>query len=335
MISIKFNKSDYKFLSTFFIVMTIWLVIKFWIDQRSLGQIIFDVPIIIFKTVAAIFLIRWLIEKFIVEKARYIIFIILGIAVLILTGFIDLLRDYLGSGYTWYTLPSIDYIIVHSFYYSSADLAMPFLIILIKKYFEEQTQMAHVERAQKDSELKLLRAQYNPHFLYNNLNTIDALVDYSPREIIKEYILNLASLYRSLIKYKDEEILLLSDEIKLIKNYFFLIETRFGNDYIFTIIENDSIEKKHVLNGALLTVIENVVKHNVKEVSTIKTEIIIEKEKIIIMNNKSSLITKKDSLGTGLKNLKTRYELLIEKSIEINDNEKSFTITLPLINLID
>ena len=68
---------------------------------------------------------------------------------------------------------------------------------------------------------------------------MDALVDYSPKEKIKEYISHLASLYRYLVHTKDEDIVTLEDEISLAKDYFYLIETRFENDYSFEIIEQE------------------------------------------------------------------------------------------------
>ncbi|WP_299767142.1 sensor histidine kinase [uncultured Dokdonia sp.] len=349
MISLKFNKSDYKLIVIFTIIMTIWLALKFYTENYSLGQILFDIPIIILKTLAALFMLRWIAQKFFVERQQYFLFLILGIAALVITGFVDLLRDYLGSGRTWSDLPSVGYIIVHSFYYSSADLAMPFLVIMIKKYFENQTSLAVVKEKQKDAELKLLRSQLSPHFLFNNLNTVDALID-SDTQKAKTYIARLSSLYRYFIKTKEDDIVLLQEELKMAKDYFYLIQTRYGDAYTFEVVDESAIKmssdaevyteysrsvQAYIPSGALQTVIENVVKHNkITHGISIHIYLRITEEAIILTNSKNSdAKSAVESMGTGLKNLKERYELLVGKTISITDTNTHFEVCLPLVTL--
>lgn len=334
MISLKFNKSDYKLIAIFFALMVIWLFLKFYTENYSLGQIVFDIPIIILKTIAALFMIRWIAQKFFVERQQYVLFIILSIAALILTGFADLLRDYLGSGRTWSDLPSTSYIIIHSFYYSSSDLALPFLVIMIKKYFENQTSLAITKEKQKETELKLLRSQLSPHFLFNNLNTVDALID-SDTQKAKAYIARLSSLYRYFIKTKEDDIVLLSEELKMVHDYFYLIETRFGDAYTFTIEEESAFAKAYIPSGALQTIIENVVKHNkIRNGVPIHTVLKITKDTVTLKNSKSDTIKNSiESMGTGINNLKERYELLVGKTILVTETSTYFEIRLPLVHL--
>ncbi|GGG39978.1 hypothetical protein GCM10011344_46050 [Dokdonia pacifica] len=315
--------------------MVIWLFLKFYTENYSLGQILFDIPIIVLKTLAALFLIRWIAQKFFVERQQYVLFILFSIAALTITGFVDLLRDYLGSGRTWSDLPSTGYILVHSFYYSSADLAVPFLIIMIKKYFENQTSLAITKEQQKDTELKLLRSQLSPHFLFNNLNTVDALID-SDTQKAKTYIARLSSLYRYFIKTKEDDIVPLQEELKMAKDYFYLIETRFGNAYTFEVVEESAFAKAYIPSGALQTVIENVVKHNkIKDGVSVHTALRITEDAIILTNIKGNTTLKEpaESTRTGLKNLKERYELLVGKTILITDTSTHFQVRLPLVTL--
>ncbi|MEP0263495.1 histidine kinase [Dokdonia sp.] len=307
---------------------------KFYTENYSLGQIVFDVPIIILKTLAALFMIRWIAQKFFVERQQYALFILLSIGALILTGFIDLLRDYLGSGRTWSDLPSVGYIIIHSFYYSSSDLAMPFLVIMIKKYFENQASLATVTAQQKDNELKLLRSQLSPHFLFNNLNTVDALIDSDPK-MAKEYIARLSSLYRYLITTREDDIVTLTEELAMANDYFYLIKTRFGNAYTFEVEEEYAFAKAYIPSGALQTIIENVVKHNkIIDGSPVNTVLKITETAVVLTNSKSATTKNTvESLGTGLKNLKERYELLLDKTISIVETATHFEVRLPLVNL--
>ena len=307
MISLKFNKSDYKLITIFTITMVVWLSLKFYTENYELNQVLFDVPIIVFKTLAALFLIRWIAQKFFVERQQYALFTILSLLALVATGFLDLLRDYLGSGRTWSDLPSVDYIIIHSFYYSSADLAPPFLLIMIKKYFEKQTSLAIIKEQQKDAELKLLRSQLSPHFLFNNLNTVDALIDTDSQKA-KTYIAHLSSLYRYFIKTKEDDVVPLAEELAMARDYFYLIETRFGKAYTFAIEEESALPlrspnsheshksafaKAYIPSGALQTIIENVVKHNkVSEGNSIHTTLTISDETVVLKNTRGEVYEK-------------------------------------------
>ncbi|MEM7380997.1 MAG: histidine kinase, partial [Bacteroidota bacterium] len=91
----------------------------------------------------------------------------------------------------------------------------------------------------------------------------------------------------------------------------------------------------HLPNGALLTALENVVKHNTAaDGNTISTQIIIEKKVVRIVNSLSKKENGAESMGTGLKNLQKRYELLSDRNLEIEATENTFTVVLPLLNLL-
>jgi len=316
----------------------IWLALKFWTESHPLDQILFDIPIIIAKTLAAFFLLRWQIQKFIIEKKQYFVFFIYSTLGLAAIGFVDLLRDYFGRGLGWTDLPDISYIIVHSYYYSAADVAVPFVIIIGKKYFENQTQLAKIKEQQKDAELKLLRSQLSPHFLFNNLNTVDALIENNPSKA-KAYIAKLSSLYRYLISTKDIELISLDKEIEMAKDYFYLIDSRFGDAYALRITQDDNsskinLEKKYLPTGALQTVLENVVKHNgVIPGMPIRTELTITENSIVVSNNLGKQNTHNENSGTGLENLKERYGIMLDKKLLVASDEKEFKVTLPLVEL--
>jgi len=125
----------------------------------------------------------------------------------------------------------------------------------------------------------------------------------------------------------------LSEEINLAKNYIFLIQTRFENDYIFSFEENSIVKDKFIPTGALQTLLENVVKHNKKHTEPIKTSIKIDENYIEITNTKYNIETKSDSFGTGLENLKTRYKHLSNNEVVITNTANKFTVSIPIIKL--
>ena len=316
----------------------LWLSMKFWTEDHSLDQILFDIPIIITKTLTAFFLVRWLIQKFIIEKKQYFLFFVYSTLGLAATGFIDLLRDYFGRGYGWTDLPDISYIIIHSYYYSAADLAVPFVILLGKKYFENQTQLAQLNEKRKDAELKLLRAQLSPHFLFNNLNTVDALIENDPTKA-KAYIAKLSSLYRYLISTRDKELISLDQELDMVHDYFYLIDSRYGDAYTLEVEDSQGtipldLKKNYLPTGALQTVIENVVKHNgAVEQQSIVTKLEIQKNQLTVINNKGTQKKHQENFGTGLHNLKERYRISVDRELEVHETNDTFQVILPLITL--
>jgi two-component system LytT family sensor kinase len=193
--------------------------------------------------------------------------------------------------------------------------------------------LVETEKQRKENNLKLLRSQIDPHFLFNNLNTLDSLID-SNSEKAKEYISRLSLIYRYLIKTKDAEVMELANEIELAKNYIFLIQTRFGNDYEFNIEKSISLADKFIPTSALQSLVESVVKHNKSDsTKSIKTTIQINEGCLIITNTKSRIIAKQESFGTGLENLKARYKLLSDQQIQIHNMDKKFEVFIPIIKL--
>lgn len=332
--SFKFNKSDYSFILIYFIGASIWLLYRWNIEAYTLFEISTGLLGFIVKNLLLLLIFRWLINEYLVVRRNYVVFILLAFVAWEAVGFLDMWRDYYTSDHHW-ELPSLGIMLVQNFNRAATDSVMLIGLILGKKYYENKLDTIELQNSQKELELRVLRSQYDPHFLYNSLNTIDALVDYSPKEKIKEYISHLAALYRYLIHTKDQEIVTLDDEIGLARNYFYLIETRFENDYDFEIVEQEEPIVHYLPNGSLLTVLENVVKHNTaSDGNTITTQIFIEKKSVRIVNTVSKTEGKVRSMGTGLKNLNKRYELLSDHKVQIMATENSFTIVLPLLNLV-
>lgn len=207
-------------------------------------------------------------------------------------------------------------------------------ILLGKKFYEAQVEIQTREKEKKENELMLLKSQIDPHFLFNNLNTVDALIDSDPQRA-KLYINRLSKLYRYLIRTKDDEVVALEDELTFARDYMYLLEQRFGDAYKFEIKQNVKPDNYLIPPGVLQTLLENVVKHNQGEsLKPIKTLIEINLENILVKNNINLKNQNKDSFGIGLSNLKARYALLCDNEVKIT-SDKDFTIRLPLIKSVD
>ncbi len=209
------------------------------------------------------------------------------------------------------------------------------LILLGKKLSDAQVNFLKMEKEKKESELLRLSSQIDPHFLFNNLNTVDSLIDTNPK-VAKTYLNKLSQLYRYLISTKDQEVVELEEEIEFAQNYIYLIESRFGNTFQFKLNLIDTQDEPiFIPPGALQILLENIVKHNQPSPSKpVISNITLEKETIEVSNNLSIKTENVDSTGTGLTNLKARYKLLVDKEIKITTNG-FFTVALPLIRQVD
>lgn len=328
----KLNKSDYLLLAFYFLISFLMQSYNYVMREALLREYFIDFPMQIIGTLFLIFVfIFWLIPEYFVKKKKYVHFVIFGLLAMAFFGIIYKYVGYWSGDNDWSKFPSSFRLILTGISISSEIMGLPFALLLTKKFYESQNKVLEVEKKQKENELKLLRSQLNPHFLFNNLNTLDALIDSNPIKA-KEYINRLSLIYRYLIQTKDSEVMELTEEINLAENYIFLIKTRFGDDYDFVIKQNKMIFDKFIPTGALQTLLENVVKHNKATHNIqIKTIIEIDDDWLSITNTKTN--SDSESLGTGLENLKTRYQLLSHKNIKINETTSVYKITIPIIKL--
>jgi len=329
----KLNKTDIILLGVYFLVSISIQGIEYYERNALLKEYIFDFPVQIITICSVLFLfIFWLTPK-LVKGKKFVLIFNIGLLLLIFFTSIEYTVCFWSENEDWAKYPKgIDFIL-HMINRGARQVAFPFALLLSKKFYEGQNEYLKIQKQQKENELKLLRSQLDPHFLFNNLNTLDALIDSDP-EKAKEYINRLSLIYRYLIQTKDAEVMELIDELSLAENYIFLIQTRFGADYDFSINKKSLLLDKFVPTGAIQTLLENVVKHNKSQNGNqIKATILVDDDWLTVTNTKSKGIQTSDSLGTGLKNLKARYQLLSDQNIQVEESDSKYKITIPIIKL--
>ena len=330
----KLNRSDFILLGIIIGVTSLFNVWQYYVEENDLLEYVIDIPAYILMTCVAIgIFMYWLLPNYLLVKPNYFLLISLAILILTTTGILEYIAGYWSGNNDWTKFPALHLALLQGLFAGADNVGIPLGILLTKKFYESQTQVVKIQKQQKENELKLLRSQLDPHFLFNNLNTLDALID-SNADKAKEYINRLSLIYRYLIQTKDAEVMELSEEMNLADNYMFLIQTRFGDDYSFHINKNSDFSNKFLPTGAIQALLENVVKHNkASGENKIHTSIDIDENWLTVTNNKSKFTDLNDSLGTGLNNLKARYKLLSEEIPKIEDSETEFKISIPIIKL--
>ncbi len=198
------------------------------------------------------------------------------------------------------------------------------------QYSKGQIVALQLERKQTELQLTALKSQLNPHFLFNSINTISSLL-FSDIKKAELFIRELAKSYQYILNKYESRWLTVEEELKFVNSYYFLLKTRFNDCIRLEVTLPDQVLKTKIAPLALQMLVENAVKHN-QMTSSQKVEISIRSDQnnIIVSNNKTTKPKRVDSFKIGLSNIKSRYELLFDKNIEVMDGEQ-FTVKLPIV----
>ncbi len=176
-----------------------------------------------------------------------------------------------------------------------------------------------------------LQGQLNPHFLFNNLNTLIAEIEYDPSNAVL-FTRNLSDAYRYVLQCQDKMLISISDELKFLNAYLFLHRVRIGN---FITVEYDIPEIYYDSKIPPLTLqllIENVIKHNIiSETSPMRITIAVCDNLLVVSNTINPKKVVEKGSGKGLENLSNRSRLMSRKEITIVREGDLFTVKVPVL----
>jgi LytS/YehU family sensor histidine kinase len=208
-----------------------------------------------------------------------------------------------------------------------------FLVYLIIKWYDrKKIRDAQIAREKILSQFELLKSQVNPHFLFNSLNTLNALIYKEPKEAT-DYLLKLSDFLRVMLTRNDNVTHFLGEELTLTGQYGFLQKKRFGDNLIIkTEIPDELLNRVLIPPLTLQILLENAIKHNVaSRTKPLTIQIFKEGDQLVVKNNLQEIKEKKKSTGIGLSNISNRYRIIFGKEIEIKKTDDYFTVKLPLI----
>jgi hypothetical protein len=209
-----------------------------------------------------------------------------------------------------------------------------FLFISLSNLSEKNAKEARLESLVKETELKMLRSQINPHFLFNSLNSISSLTITNP-EKARDMVVKLSEFMRYALSRKDEQPVSLQNELENLRLYLDIEKVRFG-DKLTTEenIENNCLDLK-IPVMLLQPLYENAVKHGVYE-STESVRIITQAKiidgyiEITISNNYDPAPLLRRGTGTGLLNVTRRLELFYGNKASIKTSKENGIYTVNL-----
>ncbi len=181
-------------------------------------------------------------------------------------------------------------------------------------------------------QLDSLKNQVKPHFLFNSLNTLTALVEKDTTAAVT-FIAQLSKVYRYLLQSNEKELILLGQEIEFTKAYFFLLQTRFQQGLFLQIEVPEKYLNYLIPPLTLQILVENAVKHNqVSSRKPLQVDIHIEESNwLVIRNNLQPKRMAVASNGMGLANISAKYQLLSQPQVLILQEANTFTVKVPLL----
>ncbi len=205
------------------------------------------------------------------------------------------------------------------------------LIYFMFHYFESYRKSLQYEATMNEIELNNLKSQLNPHFIFNALNSIRALVDENPVKS-KDAITQLSNILRNSLALDKKRLVDFNDEIRTVKDYLALETIRFEERLKTDLQIHPSSEMYKVPPMMIQTLVENGIKHGVSNLKKggkieLSTDVADSMFIIRIRNSGRYLNGKTKTMGYGLDNTRKRLKLIYGDSATFYiDNEDKNTV---------
>ncbi|MGO4770208.1 2TM domain-containing protein [Flavobacterium sp. W22_SRS_FK3] len=182
-----------------------------------------------------------------------------------------------------------------------------------------------------NAKFESLKNQIDPHFLFNSLNVLSSLIEENP-DNAQRFTTSLSKIYRYVLEQKDKELVSVEDELSFAKTYMNLLKMRFENSLFYELPTTDINPEAKVVPLSLQLLLENTVKHNVvSEQKPLHIRIFVDGDCLAIQNDFQKKEVLQDRQGVGLQNIVNRYAIVTNRKVLIEQNEKTFTVKIPIL----
>jgi len=240
------------------------------------------------------------------------------------------------SGFFWHQKITSDFFLETGAFMVKIAFIFVFLgslisnaIMFFKNWKEAAVQQEKLKREQLALQYETLKSQVNPHFLFNNLNSLTSLISSNPDKAI-DFVKKLSEVYRYVLDQKDHELVALETELKFLESYIFLQKIRFETNLNVQIDVNPG--KFKVIPLSVQMLVENAIKHNeISDKNPLSIRIFSTEDDYLVVENRLQKKAGSEGSGSGIQNIKDRYEFFTSKKVIISENTEKFIVSIPLL----
>ena len=249
------------------------------------------------------------------KKKRHLIFFGSN---LILCGVFYYLSRYISDYVSLRTDPDDKWLSIHTIYNLlrfGQYLIFCFLLYNLKEKFEQEKKMGRIQVEKLKTEMNYLKAQINPHFLFNTLNNLYGR-SLEKSEKTPEVILRLSKIMDYMLFESDEIIVYLKKDIDNLENYLAIEKIRQGNNAVINFDFEGAIDNRKIAPLLFLPLIENAFKHGVNTLikdAYLAIKLIVNTDHLTFSVKNNYAVKEKNGIalkpGLGLSNLQKRLDL--------------------------
>lgn len=202
-----------------------------------------------------------------------------------------------------------------------------FLFHFVQNYRKEEIKNLKWQAAKNEIELNKIKSQLNPHFIFNSMNSIRALVEEDPK-LAKDAITRLSNILRGSLMLGKKEVITLNDEMQLVQDYLLLEKTRFEERLTINYSIDENTYDWLVPPLMIQTLAENGIKHGISKLTQgghiyIKAAVLEDRLCITLTNSGVYDELQAVETGFGLANTKQRLQLLYGSRAEFSINNRN------------
>ena len=226
---------------------------------------------------------------------------------------------------------AITYFLFVNFFAYVIAVSVAYLFVFLKQMFFLKTENQQLKTEKAKAELYALKEQISPHFFFNTLNSLSAVIRTAEKSDSLEFVEKLSQVYRYILDSGNNNVVSIKEEIEFLNDYSYLLDKRFGNNFSIDNRINSNVLEYKIPPLALQALLENVSKHN-KLLSSSPVKISIENtQEYIYFKNELRRKVNVVSHGSGLSNLNKRYQMICGKGIKISEENNEFCVKIPII----
>jgi two-component system LytT family sensor kinase len=279
----------------------------------------------------------WILPVFF-QRLRFVEATIALLVIFYLTGFIGHYL-FIATGNYPEPVPSLwDFptICLRAFYCMlKSCIFIIFKLIII--WNKTQKKMDEMEKIRVESELKMLKDQVNPHFMFNTLNNLYGLIEKNPLQA-RESVMGLSGILHYMLYESNQSEVSMSKELKCINDYIELEKLRYAGNLSVALNIHDAMDDLRMAPLCLFPFVENSFKHGASEIvrdAWVNIDFSCYKDNFLFKIENSKGISPslyKNGKGIGLYNVKRRLELLYgnDHQLQIIDSEERYLVVLKI-----